>query len=709
MKQSKAIMLTQSLLREYYEYGSIVGIAQLLTEDAIAFGIESETYAVGTAAVERMLETQYQVLMPCHIDKMGSTETLDEENLHTTVCSHLVFRTERQLANMHCIRFMYRIEQRGRLRLSGIIFQRDMQREHLFRHVSRTLLNQLDDAKGEARGMLSMFASYVECGAIVYESDGAQPFAFCADRIWQMLGYPTREAFLASGMASHSAFICESDKARVREEMEAQLRHQDGYKVEYRVRHSSGGCLWVLECGRYESREEGGVCSAMLINLAPLSRTHERFLYALQHDALTGLLNREAFCHKAEDLLFHAPDTAFEIMCFDIDRFKVINDLFGEETGNRLLRYIAYFLCHIELQDYVAGRLHTDNFILCYPARSDLRSHMLNSLRMLAGSFSLDYRVSFSIGVYRITDRSLSISSMCDRALIAMGQAQNNGLLEYGVYKEDMRDGLVNEQMIANHMQRALERGEFLIYLQPKYDLAHERIIGAEALVRWRHPQLGFISPSRFVPIFERNGFIYKLDKYIWELACKLLRRELDEGRRALPISINVSRVDLYSPDIVRVIESLVKKYALPPSLLELEITESAYVDNPQHIIDITRELQGKGFVILMDDFGSGYSSLNMLKNLSVDVLKIDMEFLAYNESVEQRARGSSILCSVVKMAKWLQLPVIAEGVETREQVEFLRSIDCECVQGYYFSKPVPVAKYEEMVEESYREESAVK
>ena len=298
---------------------------------------------------------------------------------------------------------------------------------------------------------------------------------------------------------------------------------------------------------------------------------------------------------------------------------------------------------------------------------------------------------------------------MCDRALIAMGQAQNNGLLEYGVYKEDMRDGLVNEQMIANHMQRALERGEFLIYLQPKYDLAHERIIGAEALVRWRHPQLGFISPSRFVPIFERNGFIYKLDKYIWELACKLLRRELDEGRRALPISINVSRVDLYSPDIVRVIESLVKKYALPPSLLELEITESAYVDNPQHIIDITRELQGKGFVILMDDFGSGYSSLNMLKNLSVDVLKIDMEFLAYNESVEQRARGSSILCSVVKMAKWLQLPVIAEGVETREQVEFLRAIDCECVQGYYFSKPVPVAKYEEMVEESYREESAVK
>lgn len=709
MKQSKAIALTQSLLREYYEFGSIAGIAQLLTEDAVAFGIRSETYAVGPAAVERMLEAQYRGIGPCRVDKMSGTETLDEEALTTSVCIHLIFRTERRFANMHCVRFMYRIERRGKLRLAGILFVRDVQREEMLRHVGRGILNHAGRLDASPERMLSLFASYVECGALVYESGGTQAITYCADRIWQMLGYPAREAFFAGGTPQRSALIVEEDRARVSEEMEEQIRRQDSYVVDYRVRHQSGGRIWVLECGRYIEREEGGVFSAMLANLAPLYHTHERFLYALQHDALTGLYNREAFCHSVEDLLFKDQDTAFEIMSFDIDRFKVINDLFGEETGNCLLRYIAYFLRHVDLPEYAACRLNTDNFLLCYPAREDLRSHLLTSLKMLADSFSLDYRVSFSVGVYRISDRSLSVSSMCDRALIAMGQAQNNGLLEYGVYKEDMRDGLVNEQMIANHMQRALERGEFLIYLQPKYDLAHERIIGAEALVRWRHPQLGFISPSRFVPIFERNGFIYKLDKYIWELACKLLRRELDEGRRALPISINVSRVDLYSPDIVRVIESLVKKYALPPSLLELEITESAYVDNPQHIIDITRELQGKGFVILMDDFGSGYSSLNMLKNLSVDVLKIDMEFLAYNESVEQRARGSSILCSVVKMAKWLQLHVIAEGVETREQVEFLRSIDCECVQGYYFSKPVPVAKYEEMVEESYREESAVK
>ena len=246
-------------------------------------------------------------------------------------------------------------------------------------------------------------------------------------------------------------------------------------------------------------------------------------------------------------------------------------------------------------------------------------------------------------------------------------------------------------------MKGSLRRGEFLVYLQPKYELMSERIVGAEALVRWLHPQLGFISPARFIPIFEQNGFIYQLDKYVWEKTCQLLKDDIDHGRPVLPISINVSRIDLYSPNIVKVFEELIDKYDIPPKLLELELTESAYVENPQQIIEIAKELQARGFPILMDDFGSGYSSLNMLKDMPVDILKIDLKFLSDTQG-DDHGRGGNIMTSVVRMAKWLDVPVIAEGVETQAQVDFLRTIGCECVQGFFYSKPVPIEVYEDLV-----------
>jgi EAL domain-containing protein (putative c-di-GMP-specific phosphodiesterase class I) len=250
-------------------------------------------------------------------------------------------------------------------------------------------------------------------------------------------------------------------------------------------------------------------------------------------------------------------------------------------------------------------------------------------------------------------------------------------------------------------MNGSLEREEFIVYYQPKYDLLTETIVGAEALVRWAHPKLGFISPARFVPIFEQNGFIYQLDKYVWEKVCQQLRADIDEGRTVLPVSINVSRVDFYSPNLVQVFEDLTKKYNLDPRLLELELTESAYVENPQQIIEIIGELQAKGFVILMDDFGSGYSSLNMLKDLPVNVLKIDLRFLSDSKGVEN-GRADNILDSIVRMGKRLDLLVIAEGVETQKQVDFLRLIGCEFVQGYFFSEPVPGEDYRELIKNDF-------
>ncbi|MEG2192296.1 MAG: EAL domain-containing protein, partial [Oscillospiraceae bacterium] len=232
------------------------------------------------------------------------------------------------------------------------------------------------------------------------------------------------------------------------------------------------------------------------------------------------------------------------------------------------------------------------------------------------------------------------------------------------------------------------------IYLQPKLNIQVNKMCGAEALVRWRHPIRGLLSPGEFIPVFERNGFIIKLDYYVWEQVCKCLRRWLDEGKTPYPISVNVSRVNLYNPKLAELILQLVKKYNLSPSLLNLELTESAYTDNPIAASETIALLQSYGFVILMDDFGSGYSSLNILKDISVDELKIDMRFLS---ETKIPGRGENIIASVVRMAKWLNIPVVTEGVETKEQTDFLRSIGCDCIQGYYYAKPMKVSEYEDL------------
>ena len=258
-----------------------------------------------------------------------------------------------------------------------------------------------------------------------------------------------------------------------------------------------------------------------------------------------------------------------------------------------------------------------------------------------------------------------------------------------------MRQQVLKEQKIINAMERAIENKEFAIYLQPKYNLQDESIIGAEALVRWNSRDNGFISPGDFIPVFENNGFVYDVDKFIWEETCRYLRKWLDEGRYVRPVSVNVSRIDLYEPKLVSHLVGLRSKYRLPPKYLELEITESAYTEDPEQIISMTKQLSDAGFTILMDDLGSGYSSLNMLKDIQIDVLKLDMGFL---KSSDHSAKGGNILSAIMQMAHGLKMQTIAEGVETREQVEFLKKIGCQCVQGFYFARPMTAAEFEKLL-----------
>lgn len=417
--------------------------------------------------------------------------------------------------------------------------------------------------------------------------------------------------------------------------------------------------------------------------------------YLATYDELTGIYNKQAFYAKTKEMLLDNPDKNFDLLRINIERFKVLNDLFGESTGDKLLRYIGKFLKEINLPLCVSGRLYADNFVVCYEAGKGDSRRMINTLQMVADSFAINNRTILSFGLYRIDDKTLPVSVMCDRANMALWKAKGNFKNPYCEYDEKMRQQVLKEQKIINAMEMAIQNKEFTLYLQPKYDIEKGTIIGAEALVRWISLENGFISPGDFIPVFENNGFVYEVDKFIWEESCHYLRKWLDEGREVHPISVNVSRIDLYVPKLVQHLVDLREKYQLPSQYLELEITESAYTEDPEQIITITRQLREAGFVILMDDFGTGYSSLNMLKDIQIDVLKLDMGFL---KSSDYSAKGGNILTAILKMAESLKMQTIAEGVETKEQVEFLKSIGCRYVQGFYYSKPLPVGEFEKLI-----------
>ncbi|MCI2062033.1 MAG: EAL domain-containing protein [Eubacteriaceae bacterium] len=412
-------------------------------------------------------------------------------------------------------------------------------------------------------------------------------------------------------------------------------------------------------------------------------------------DTLTGIYSRAGFIRSAEILLQENPGRHYSIVYTAIGHFKVINDLLGLDTGDRILKALGSFLNDFAGSTGTCGRLMADHFVLCIPADSfdpdDFYKMNVEVLR----SLDIKYNVPFSIGIYDIEDPDMPVEAMCDRAETALQDLSGNYMQHYARYDDNMKEAVALEQQITADMHNALAKGQFCIYLQPIYSSASRKLVSAEALVRWIHPVKGIILPGEFIPIFEKNGFIIDLDRYIWEQACIYLRNSLESGMEVVPVSVNVSRVNLYSPDMTDYLVSLTSKYNIAPDLLRLEITETAYTENPAQIMTVLPQLRKRGFKILMDDFGSGYSSLNMLKDLVIDILKIDMRFV---DDIESSPRAGSMITSIVRMAQWLDLQVIVEGVETRAQYDYLRSIGCDYIQGYYFSKAVPVVQFDDLM-----------
>lgn len=324
--------------------------------------------------------------------------------------------------------------------------------------------------------------------------------------------------------------------------------------------------------------------------------------------------------------------------------------------------------------------------------REDYVKKMVDHINSKMEDYPLDMKVHVKLGVYEIHDITISVNSMCDRAFIAVKAAKGRYENDVAYYDDSIREKLLREQQIGDDMVHALREEQFDVYFQPKYDLLTEQMTGAEALVRWHHPIKGFMSPAEFIPIFEKNGFITELDMYVWNKSCEYIAKWREKYGEWVSLSVNVSRKDIYKQNLPEILKDMVKRYGIPPEILHLEITESAYTENPEQLIFIVGQLKKEGFIIEMDDFGSGYSSLNMLAELPIDILKLDMKFL---QNKGEQSKNENIMSAIVELAKKINLYVIAEGVEKEKQISMLKSMKCDMVQGYYYAKPMPAEEFE--------------
>lgn len=420
-----------------------------------------------------------------------------------------------------------------------------------------------------------------------------------------------------------------------------------------------------------------------------LAREH----YLATHDRLTKLYNKEYFFERAAEQIEQNPDEQFIMVCSDVENFKMVNDVFGTQTGDELLARIGKALREQTFPGEIYGRIESDRFALLM-RKENFREQIF--IRQPQDVVQIDsdirYPINVYVGVYEIIERTIPVSVMCDRAIMAINTIKGSYGKKVAYYDETVRNEMLQEQELAGNLEQAIADGQLQLYLQPQFT-ADGQALGAEALVRWQHPQRGLLMPGTFIGALERNGMIIKLDQHVWELACRQLKEWKEQGNTQMYLSVNISPRDFYFLDIYHVFTELVAKYEIEPHNLKLEITETAVMMDLERQLELIEKLRKRGFVIEMDDFGSGYSSLNMLKEIQVDILKIDMAFLGKTKDKE---RGQKILKMVIELSKTLEMPVITEGVETKEQVTRLTEMGCDMFQGYYFAKPMPIHEFEE-------------
>ena len=421
--------------------------------------------------------------------------------------------------------------------------------------------------------------------------------------------------------------------------------------------------------------------------------------YLSTHDALTGLYNRYSFEEQVKGLMEANPDTPYYMIVSDINDFKLINDIYGRDVADEILKRIARDIEKFAHPGSCFCRWRGDIFC-AFAKKSVIQLDELE--RTVKDSWMnsdiINSPLVIHVGVFEPTKtdkEELTVSDIVDRAQLAIAGIKNDYNRCVALYDDKLREDKIWEQKITSELAGAVAGGQIVPYLQPQYG-ADGRLEGGEVLVRWNHPVEGLLAPYKFIPILEKNGLIAVIDKCIWEEACKILSSwsKRTDGYEKLSLSINISPKDFYFLDIYQVITSLVEEYNVSPNKLHLEITESSVMNNAADNIKAINNLREYGFTVEMDDFGSRYSSLNMLKDMPVDILKIDMVFLGKTSDYK---KSKIILSSIVNMANNLEMPQITEGVETKDQLDMLKDMGCKLFQGYYFSKPVPLSEFEKL------------
>lgn len=416
----------------------------------------------------------------------------------------------------------------------------------------------------------------------------------------------------------------------------------------------------------------------------------EQFPVNSDFHPLTGLYNINAFFSKSAEVIEnnHIPMC---IISLDIEHFKIYNDWYGREAGNHLLSMLAEDIRkEADMAGTIAGHFGNDDFALLYPVVDNLEVWLNKQIADFSQYTEAIKDFLLMLGICKI-DEGMSVAEAYDCSLLAMKSIEGNHDTRICWYDRSMKEKLDLEQHLTQEIRFALKNKEFICYMQPKCQIDTGKVIGFEALVRWQHPKRGIIGPDVFIPILERNRTIHQLDLIVWEDVCRQLHDWIKQGLEVVPISVNVSRNDFYTLDLLAVFKNLIVKYELPAELIELEITESAYIQDYKVVTNVIEELSRFGFKISIDDFGSAYSSLNMMKDIEVSVLKLDIKFIQFTQ--KNLFRTMAILKAIKQMAKDLDQIIIVEGVETQEQVNLLKQLNYHYAQGYYFYHPLPICQ----------------
>lgn len=421
-----------------------------------------------------------------------------------------------------------------------------------------------------------------------------------------------------------------------------------------------------------------------------------------QIDELTGLYSKEYFFEYIRQMheSGFVEDVDMDVISLDIEHFHLVNEIYGHDKGDMVLKKIAEILEDlVENRIGIAARSDADTFYIYTDSIEDYQGLLDDIMKEISSIDDFPSSIRIRMGVNKSIDDNESPQKIFEHARMACNLVRGDYVNQIGYYDRKLHDKQIYNERLVNDIDDSIKNKDFVVYYQPKYSILHGDPIltSAEALVRWNHPELGMISPGDFIPLFENNGLIQKLDRYVWGCAASQIKKWKDKFGIAIPISVNVSRIDIYDPELENTLLDIVKAYDLKPHELQLEITESAYTDDANRLVEVVNNLRKKDFEIEMDDFGKGYSSLDMLTTIPIDALKMDMSFV---RNMHKDNTSLKLVELIIDISKFLDVPVIAEGVEEQSQFDTLKNLGCDIIQGYYFSKPVPAEEFEKFISE---------